>query len=82
MPDWLDGLIGAGTDIFGTAVNGQVAIATAQANAATVASQQQAMAGLAAQSQILGSAQTSKFMIYGVGILLFVLVLRQTSQNR
>ncbi len=88
MPSWMGGIFGGITGLAGVA--GQTLTGIYSANAATqqaaiqastIAAQQQAMAQLAGTSQVIGAQQTKQYMIYGVGILLFMLVLRQTRQS-
>lgn len=82
MPDWLSGVFDFGTDIAGIAGETVSNIASAEANAKTIQAQQAYMAQLAGTSQVIDSQQANKFMMYGLGLLLFLLALRQTAQNR
>lgn len=80
--DLLGDLLGFGTGLANTAAGTVSDIYRINANASTVQAQQAYMAQLQQQNQTLDAAQTSKYMVYGVGILLFLLALRQTAQNR
>lgn len=82
MPEWLDSILGTAGDVVKARYQSQADVAYAQAMGATVAQQRAYMAELAQNAQVIDAGQTQKFMIYGVGLLLFLLALRQTSQAR
>lgn len=82
MPEWMDGLFDFGTGLANTAAGAVTDVYRINANASTVQAQQAYLAQLQQQSQAVDAQQTSKIMMYGFGILLFFVVLRQTAQNR
>ncbi|MGE5476171.1 MAG: hypothetical protein ACM3Q1_05920 [Bacteroidales bacterium] len=82
MPEWLNGILGTAGDVIKSKYQSQSDVAYAQALGATVAQQRAYAAELAQSQQIMDASQTQKFMVYGVGLLLFLLALRQTAQAR
>lgn len=80
MPDWLNGLLGAGSSALGNYFSTQQAIAQAQINAQTIQQQQAYMASLAQTSAVTAAGNTKTYMIYGVGLLVLLIALRQTRQ--
>ena len=80
MPDWLNGLLGAGEGVFGNYLSTQQAIAQAQIQASTMRQQMAYQASLAQTSTMVAAGNTKTYMIYGVGILVLLLALRQTRQ--
>ena len=82
MPDWLGSILGTAGDVIKTKYQSQADVAYAQAMGSTMAQQRAYMAELAQSQQVMDASQTQKFMVYGVGLLLFLLALRQTSQAR
>lgn len=82
MPEWMQGIFDFGTDVAGIAGDTISNVASAEANAKTIQAQQAYMAQLAGSAQVIDGQQTSKFMLFGLGLLLFMLALRQTAQNR
>ena len=82
MPDWLQSILDTGSGIVTNAQNNQALVTQAQIQASTVAAQQAQMANMVTSQSILSSGNTKTYMMYGAGILLFTLLLRQTSQAR
>lgn len=82
MPDWLDGILGTVSDVAASGADVLGAYYGAQQTAQNQQAQRAYMAQLA-QTQATQGAQSQRQVLYlGAALLMFVLLLRQTAQNR
>jgi hypothetical protein len=82
MPDWLDGILGTVGDVANTAGNVIGGIYSQQQQAKAAQEQRAYLAQLAQTNSIMGTQSTRQVLYIGAGLVLMLLLLRQTAQNR
>lgn len=82
MPDWLDNVLGTVGDVAETAGGVLGGIYTQQQQAKAAQEQRAYLAQLAQTNSILGSQSNRQVLYIGAALVMMLLLLRQTAQNR